>query len=257
MPGKPFTLLDSEGSQTGAPPTGPESWDWSEHVSQSFKNGNEQVQAASVHDFVEAGTVLIGAAPARIMDQETDEWAVVPIGLIESAVVTQNKPLNRIFEIGSKMSYIIPGRAVGSIQLSRVFFDSDSLMKALYWGEISAFDKETNQAKFRSTGDIQIPSVETPHKPWSKRVSQNIMHEFFDHPFGLVFYYADNQKDTLGISYFEGCHVTGYTMGITAAANVLTEGVTIEFIRAVPMEVPGENDQDIFTVAAPVTGATT
>ena len=79
----------------------------------------------AINDIVESGTVLIAAGPSDLdkASEDPDGFRVVPIGLIETVQISMNKPLSRIFEIGSKLSYIIPGRTVSGISLSRVFFD--------------------------------------------------------------------------------------------------------------------------------------
>src|SRR5271157_3129703 len=119
-------------------------WDWEdEHVAQTFTgpDGIESQPSIGIHDIVESGTTLIAAGPADL-NRATDPtlnpngFRVVPIGLIETAQISLNKPLSRIFEIGSKLSYIIPGRTVGGISLARVFFHGPSLLKALYYGEV-------------------------------------------------------------------------------------------------------------------------
>jgi hypothetical protein len=220
---------------------GPASWNWEEHVASRLVDSNGNGQDMAVQDFVEAGTVLIAAAPARI---GATPFRAVPIGMIESAVVAHNKPLNRIFEIGSKMSYIVPGRGMGNMQLSRVFFDGDSILKALYWGEVRGYEEPSSggyNAQFQSSpGPLANGYTAFSTKPWSKRLAIDLMNTFFDRAFGLVFYFCDSQKDTLGIMYFEGCMVSSHSIGITAAANVITEGVAIDFVRARSLAVSGE-----------------
>jgi len=215
-------------------------WNWEEHVASRLVNKDGTSQEIAVQDFVEAGTVLIAAAPARV--DPTQVFRAVPIGMIESAVVAHNKPLNRIFEIGSKMSYLIPGRGMGNMQISRVFFDGDSILKALYWGEVNNYveSADSYDVDFASSSPGDSKTTKFAVRPWSKRLAVDLMNTFFDRAFGLVFYFCDSQKDTLGIMYFEGCMVSSHSIGITAAANVITEGVAIDFIRARSLKVKNE-----------------
>lgn len=223
-----------------APALGKGNWNWEEHVASRLIDKNGKGQEMAVQDFVEAGTVLIAAAPAIV--KPTDVFRAVPIGMIESAVVAHNKPINRIFEIGSKVSYLIPGRGMGNMQISRVFFDGDSILKALYWGEVNDYREQNDSfdAKFQSSSPTDNDYTKFAMRPWSKRLAIDLMHTFFDRAFGLVFYFCDSQKDTLGIMYFEGCMVSSHSIGITAAANVITEGVAIDFVRARALKVKNE-----------------
>ena len=95
-------------------------WDWeNQHVNQSYDDGSQK--DVSVYDIIESGTVLIAAGPASLTAATqvsvnggtNNGFRLVPIGLVETATVAMSKPLSRIFEIGSKLSYIIPGRTVG------------------------------------------------------------------------------------------------------------------------------------------------
>jgi len=225
------------------------SWDWEDkHVSQAYLNpedGISQKESVAINDIVESGTVLIAAGPADL-DKATDTtlnnegMRIVPIGLVETAQISMNKPLSRIFEIGSKLSYIIPGRTVGGISLSRVFFDGPSLLKALYMGEVKAdaASVQDKWAKFMSNKYTDNDGTEAYQKfshIGSGNLAMNLASSFFDQPVGLAFFFKDQQSDTVGQTYFEGCRVNTYNLGISANMNVLTESVNMEFVRCRPI----------------------
>ncbi|HDK27228.1 MAG TPA: hypothetical protein ENG48_09135 [Candidatus Atribacteria bacterium] len=227
------------------------SWDFQNlHVPVFFtsKNSDElpsEKPSISINDIIESGSVLIAAGPADL-DSALGESAVdaeaikiIPIGLVESASVNMSKPLSRIFEIGSKQCYIIPGKTVGSISLNRVFFDGMSIMKALYAGEIAA-DCATNQNKFvkwRSNpkkNDENEIAWEKYQNISSGDLAMNLQSSFFDHPIGIAMYFRDQENDNVGQTYFEGCRIGTYSFGIQANMNVLTEGVSLDFVRCRP-----------------------
>jgi len=230
-----------------------DSWDWeNSHVNQSYADGNGNVPNFNVHDIVESGTVLIAAGPADLTaagDLTNSGIRIVPIGLVESATISMNKPLSRIFEIGSKLSYIIPGRTVGEIALARVFFDGPSLLKVLYQGEVyqDSYNNETQgkQVQFMSNGVRQRAQQTQPIG--SGHVAMNLASSFFEQPVGLAFYFQDQQKDTVGTIYFEGCRVSTYNMGISANMNVLTETVRMEFTQCVPVVSSGVSQANATT----------
>lgn len=238
------------------------SWDWEEqHVSGSFTEIDGAESEISISDIVEAGTVLIAAGPAdlnsamkNIAEGAAAGIRIVPIGLVETAQINMNKPLSRIFEIGSKLSYIIPGRTVGGIALNRVFFDGPSLLKMLYAGEVEedSASKDLKTTKFMSGGmaGVELPSSHIG----SGNIAMNLASSFFEQPVGLAFYFQDQQKETVGQIYFEGCNVTTYNMGISANMNVLTESVNMEFIRCRPIVTASSDSTTIDLIDKDIIG---
>ena len=221
-------------------------WDWeNSHVTGSFEDQNEK--NVSVFDIIESGTVLICAGPADLdaANAAGQGIRIVPIGLVETVQINMNKPLSRIFEIGSKLSYIIPGRTVGGLSINRVFFDGPSLLKVLYAGELlsDSSNGQNKSATFMSIKDGQQPTGMS--NIGSGNIGMNLASTFFDQPVGLAFYFKDRGGNTAGEIYFEGCLVSAYNMGISANMNVLTEAINMEFIRCRP----------IVTSASPNTGA--
>jgi len=221
------------------------SWSWEDsHVSQAFvgPDGITNKESIAIHDIVESGTVLIAAGPADLdkASSNPDGFRIVPIGLVESAQISMNKPLSRIFEIGSKLSYIIPGRTVGGISLSRVFFDGPSLLKALYMGEVKSdfSTKDTKFAKFMSNTYTQgndTDAYQAFANIGSGNLAMNLASSFFEQPIGLSFFFKDQQSDTVGQTYFEGCRVSTYNLGISSNMNVLSEQISMEFVRCRPI----------------------
>lgn len=236
----PKTSISALVDHTGA-------WDWEDaHVSQSYTTEEGGLpQDVSVNDIVEAGTVLISAGPADLdvafdSAENPDGARIVPIGLVETVNISTNKPLSRIFEIGSKLSYIIPGRTVGGMTMSRVFFDGPSLLKALYAGEVKedAASQDSKYAKFISnkyTNENGEEQFQEFSHIGSGNLAMNLASSFFDQPVGLSFLFKDQQADLVGHIYFEGCRVSAHNLGISANMNVLTESLSMEFIRCRPV----------------------
>jgi len=226
-------------------------WDWkNSHVAQAYlePTGLDTKKSIAVQDIVESGTVLVAAGPADldraveggVVGTGADGYRIVPIGLIEGVQISMNKPLSRIFEIGSILSYIIPGRALGGISLSRVFFDGPSLLKAIYMGEVKAdaADETWKYAKFVSSQFVTATDKDAYQRYahiGSGQLAINLASTFFNQPVGLAFYFKDQQSDTVSQVYFEGCQVSSHNLGISANMNVLTESISMEFIRCRPI----------------------
>lgn len=226
-------------------------WDWeNRHVNESFTIGGKSADAIA-HDIIESGTVLICAAPASMNSASgsaiasTSGVRIVPIGMVEQASVAQSKPLSRIFEIGSKLSYIIPGRTVGQIALARVMFDGPSLLKCLYQGEVNS-DSQLVDGTKRVTFNTQAGATKIQSSPesggkggfapiGSGQLAMNLASTFFDQKVGLVFFFHDRQSDNVSTMYFEGCQVSTHSLGIAAGMNVITESISMEFVRVVPV----------------------
>ena len=218
-------------------------WDWeNKNVSQSYTNADKQ-QINAISDIIESGTTLIAAGPASLdmPVDTTDNVArrIVPIGMVETAAIAMSKPLSRIFEIGSRLSYLIPGRTVGQITLARVLFDGPSLLKMLYKGEVLSDHSvdEKKYAEFASGVSFSTINNRPASAIGSGNIAMNLASKFFDQPFGLCFFFRDMQDQSVGTMYFEGCKVGSYNIGIQAGMNVLTEGVAIEFVRCRPVAV--------------------
>jgi len=233
-------------------------WNWEDaHVSQAYiaPQGIDFKESVAINDIVESGTVLIAAGPADLdkaaantnPDGSVDGMRIVPIGLVETAQISLNKPLSRIFEIGSKLSYIIPGRTVGGISLSRVFFDGPSLLKIIYAGEIKSdyASIKNKYAKFMSNPYLDPTGTELYQEfsnIGSGNLAMNLASSFFEQPIGLAFYFKDQQDDTVGQTYFEGCRISTYNLGISANMNVLTESINMEFVRCRPINTVASKD---------------
>jgi len=246
-------------------------WRWENaHVSQAYNSpqGIDFKESVAINDIVESGTVLIAAGPADLdkaiefASANSEGIRIAPIGLVETAQISLNKPLSRIFEIGSKLSYIIPGRTVGGISLSRVFFDGPSILKAIYMGEVKEdyADMTHKYAKFMSNPALQPGTGEEIYQEFahigSGNLAMNLASSFFEQPIGLAFYFKDQQDDQVGQTYFEGCRVSTYNIGISANMNVLTESINMEFIRcrpivtaATPDYIKGDNLADLNIVS--------
>ena len=263
-------------------------WDWEKkHVSQATIDGVDGQGPKDLisNDIVEAGTVLICAGPADLeaafnnidvtgTESKTSgsgkdavttggNIRLVPIGLVESASISINKQLNRIYEIGSKQSYLIGGRVMGGMNMNRVFFDGPSLLKVLYRGEVLADSSSVTGKKVKfSTSKITEESVD---HIGSGNLAMNLESKFFDRPFGLAFIFRDQEDQNVSEMYFEGCNVSTYGMGISARANVLNESISLQFTKVRPIVTDTAEDStnnireglsDIPIVGTPTTGDT-
>lgn len=219
--------------------------DWqpqTEHVSKIAQGVNNKsiVDPHKAVNFIEAGTVLICSGPATLEsagDGDGPEINVLPIGLIEQASVQQSRPLQRIFEIGSKISYIIPGRAVGGIALNRMLFDGPSLLRMLTAGEYTDGEESISNGSetvITTSGETFVSQI-----PGANGIDLNFMSSKFEMPFGLMMYFRDQSGKDVSATYFEGCRMSSHSFSIASQATIIAEAVNMEFTQVVPVQIQG------------------
>lgn len=187
-------------------PVGLPDWNWKE---QHVQSGILPAQ------FVAAQGVLICAGPPSA-ESEDGDFSVTSIGLVENALINQAKALQRIYEVGSSLPYIIPGQVAVSLQLARIFVHGTSLMGALYEYYMQTDESTGEKNPFiRDTDGNLIDPYSIPH---SGTFYANMASDFFNQPFGLLFWIMDSQPkndlpgQTVSIFYAEHCFASSHQM---------------------------------------------
>jgi len=234
-------------------------------VLQEFLGGENQAPVAHLRDwefrefhvqedvgaseFINAASTLIAAGPPRFKDtvgggqvstgggRDTRKTFVFPIGIIEAVSISQARQLQRLFEIGSKRSYFIPGRTVGQVSITRTLFDGPSLLRVLM-----AYFPETLLARFDAPqllesreGIVTCPDIR--NAPGYDDWFINLDSEVFDHPMGLFIAHKDSCGENFGAVYLENAFINSHQMSISATSTLIAEGVTIQYDKVVPVRV--------------------
>ena len=202
-------------------------------------------------DFINAASTLIAAGPPKIADAgdarldsgvatnpvELSELSTFayPIGVIENATISQNKALQRLFEIGSKRSYFVVGRTIGSVAIARTLFHGPSLLRVLYAYYPASLINTTVASLNKSVPSSNVDALSS--NPGFADFFINMDSDLFDHPFGLLFYMNDSSRDRYGAFYLEDAYINSHQMNISSGSVLLAEGVQIQFDRAVPIDV--------------------
>lgn len=239
-----------------------EQWDpFTKHVQGGLREGN----------FVNSQFVVVCAGPpfwaqmtgnvGGLTNQAaTAGLPVYPIGTVQSFSMGQSKAISRVFEIGSDRAYFISGRSVGSVQLGRILYHGPSLLRALWAyydtsndtnkdgypiqsllpsnevaniGIIEPLSNGTNievLAKNGSAKSIKIP-------PGYDNLFCNLASDLFSQPIGLLLMLRDNAGSTYGAFYLEQCYVPSQQWGFEANGMVVSETVSIQYERLVPVQV--------------------
>lgn len=247
-----------------------EGWDFqTQHVQNHLTGG----------DFVGShGCVLCATAPrledlsggdAELLNDPGDESATanlnrtiaIPIGVIDTATIQQNRQVAQIFELGSKRSYILSARTVSQMSLARVFYKGASLLRMLYayypekvaqglnnevisgsYGNLLRDNTKDAATQFDGT-PIEIdqwlidrlPTIKD--NPGYNNVWFNLASDVFSQPTGLILFMKDNNKSDVAAIFLEECNVQTHGLSISANSVVLAENTSIMFERIVPIKV--------------------
>lgn len=168
-----------------------------------------------------------------------------PLGITENIGIGQNKQITRLFEIGSRLSYFIVGRTISSVNLARTMYDGPNLLRALYAYFPSKKMGDTKAADLMTLNPEQFREL--------KRVAGygdfflNLDSDLFDKPFGLLLLFLDSSEEPYGACYIEDAYIQNHQFGISSQANIIGEGVTIQYDQLVPVSIGAKNFQDRFT----------
>lgn len=169
-----------------------------------------------------------------------------PLGVTENLGIAQNKQLTRLFEIGSRRSYFIVGRTVSSMTIARTLYDGPNLLRALY-----AYYPARYQSTFGAQNSVDnlLAVKETDFVPLRRAAGYadffiNLDSDLFDHPFGLLVMFLDSQNQIYGACYAENAHIQAHQFGISSQANIIGEGVTVQFDQLLPINVGAANSTE-------------
>ncbi|MEN6550147.1 MAG: hypothetical protein ABFE07_29230 [Armatimonadia bacterium] len=227
--------------------------------------------------FVSAATTLIAAGPPRLAMaagintkassannpsvaslSDGGKNLAFPIGVVENFGLNQNKMVQKMFEIGSKRAYHIPGRTVGALSLGRVLYDGPSLLRVMYayypHARMSANKLDNvkgSNGEFNESGatpQVLDPAGFGPAASGSAGVGAdqnvnnkdffiNLASDLFDHPLGLMVYIRDNMDKAYGAFYLEDVMLQAHSLNINASSVLIAEGVSAQYDRLVPINI--------------------
>lgn len=197
--------------------------EWSFHEKHVEKDVNLDSNYASAEStLIAAGppTLTVPSGSGNAVEDDSVISSAYNIGVLDNFSLQQSKQLQRVFEIGSSRSYFIPGRTIGAFNLGRVFYHGDSLMKALYRAS-ETLETHTTGAKLVSPGDAGF--------------YMNLGSHLFNRPFGLAWYFKDNDAHNIGAFYLESCYIQGHQIGGQAGSMIIMEGGSCQYDRMIPI----------------------
>ncbi len=129
------------------------------------------------------------------------------IGVVQGWQFTEQRQVEEIFELGSDIQYIIPGRTTGQISINRLLISGADLINTLYGADAAENGRD---------GETQIRSLRDITKPLDLL---------------FVAYSADpnevNRENT--VRYFDSCWIVTRQEQIGANQVVVAESCTIMY----------------------------
>lgn len=211
-----------------------------------WRFGEQHVQInLNSSDFVSSQTTLMCAGPPKLasIGDITGGTPVVAMGVVENLSIQQNQQLQRVYELGSARSYLIPGVVMGGFNVGRLFINGPSLLRTLYavYGDDSALSSFLHKLPGYSTDTMGMPVFSTDMNvegtPGYGDLFINLVSEMFKRPIGVAVYLEDRLENMIGAFYIEYAMISAHQMGFNAGATVVAETATFEFDRVVPIDV--------------------
>ena len=209
-----------------------------------FKESNVEWTDFDPDAIVSAESTLIAAGPPTqtaalaALGGDAAENAifdVFPIGLVENFGVTMGNQLQRIFEIGSAKSLIIPGRLIGTATVARIIYDSRTLLRALYAiYNVTLSDETTDNITDYS---VKKTDVTLKSDPGRNEFWLNLDSDMFRYPFGMALLFRTKNNVNVGGVYLENCYIGGTQLTINAGTDILAEGANLQFTEMKPIVV--------------------
>lgn len=225
-----------------------------EHVQSEIENG----------EYISSEATVLLAGPSRFdryVRGVAGAQSLFPIGLVGQIRIGQEKPIERLYEIGSKRAYFIPGRFRGTLDMARTMFYGPSLMRLLYaaaptssvWGTAltasgrpvatspeyaKLFGPATEFNKFSEPGTGGTPAEATAGNE-NRDSWMSLISEVFNVPFGMALLMKDSKNRSYGSAYLEDCYLDSHRIDVSIQSVVMTESVTGVFDRVVPCQLSG------------------
>lgn len=231
-----------------------QNWKFAEnHVQQNLVGGD----FVGSHSVIICATaprakLLVGGGTPDLTDDIADSISsmgpnfAIPIGVIDSAAIQQDRQLAQIFEIGSNRSYLMSARTVTAMSINRVLYKGPSLLRTLYAyypmdnqpdNIFRDSQKNNSYAGITMDNDFKRSLQEPKVAPGHNNFWINLASDLFSQPTGLVFFVKDNDQSDVGAVYLEECYVQNHQMSMSANSIVMAESVSIRCDRMLPIKV--------------------
>ena len=180
-------------------------------------------------NYISSESIVLCAGPSTLSVANADNLSeVIPIGVCDSIQVMQNRGVITLYEVGSRVPYLLPGRSMSQFQISRVLFNGDSLLGALSRGIIGAGEVDptldTDTVVGGPGGQFSYNGMASDQ---TGNFYMNLASQFFSHPIGLAIFFKDSEKDWVAGFYAENCMIQQHSMAIQGQTMVVMESASV------------------------------
>ena len=150
------------------------------------------------------------------------------IGVVTAWNWSESRNVDRVFELGSDIPYLIPGYTMGQLSLNRVMLNGSDVVNALYNGEQESSTKGANTDGINKNV-TSIKDITTP---------LDIL---------FVAFPTNSAGTTKYSKVFKNCQISSRSESVNAGQVIIAEGVQIEYETIVGLTLSNEKpkkDQD-------------
>jgi hypothetical protein len=191
-------------------------------------------------NYISSESILLAAGPATLGQATLANLDVAPIGVCDTIQILQNKGVVQLYEIGSRLPYILPGRPMIQLQISRVLFNGDSLLGALTKKSVGPGGEPLEASDFEDNviGKPGVTLDNVNGGETSGNFYMNLASHFFNQPVGLAIFFKDSENEWVAGYYAENCIIQSHSMAIQGQNMVVMENAAIRCTGFVPIESP-------------------
>jgi hypothetical protein len=182
-------------------------------------------------NFLSSARCLIYASPSNTSNQNAGQalnsQSFRRIGVIQGWNWGENRQIEMIFELGSDVPYLVPGRTTGQISVSRIMLFGKDLTNLIYQqaGGTDGVAGEVSEAAGISKPDTFIKSIREINKPF------DLMFAAFNN---------DDNSKTVYSRVFTGCWLQSKNESISAGQILIAENVNIMYESVVSANFPSK-----------------
>lgn len=224
-------------------------WDFlRSHVDAGTLPGDPNVGARG-QNFFSGESAVLCAGPALSSQVVAGFENLFPIGTTDAIQISNSTNVVQLWEVGSKVPYIVRGHTVTQLNLSKVLFNGDTILAALTKGIDSEGAAGAQGIEFTAAAassayvgtDVGGPGGLFKMTPTdgekSGRFYLNLASQFFNKPFGLALLFKDSDNNYVAAFYAENCAIQNDTMTIQGQNLLIMESASVRTTGLVPFQI--------------------
>ena len=201
-----------------------------------FENTHVDANLNPSKDLISAARCIIYAKPSSFGSSDSNSSVqYYRCGLVQGYGFSEGRDVSRIFELGSEVPYLIPGRTAGELSLSRIMLFGADLVNILYY---SAQNGGVSNSDLYSNNITRVNDEDSSDKI-IRSISQ------ITTPVDLLFTYYKNTGETgdkakTSARYsrvFKECMITSRSEQVDAGQIIVGEQVRILYSKMGPVKI--------------------